>query len=163
MVDCPIAISSANSQLLLDSVEEAKNCWKGNLPGLFLILCLSTRIEVASHPSSQTTFLSMVMVHCAICQPGISKLSFLEAGYTVNHYNFISFLCMAVIPFILQHHSYGRYWLDHGWTKQVPTKLTTCWCFSNNKAFALFPRMQIDHVALLQLLEDFWAVLKKAV
>ena len=31
----------------------------------------------------------------------------------------------------------GRY--CYGWLWQVPTKLTTCWCFSSNKAFALSP------------------------
>ena len=56
-------------------------------------------------------FLSMVMVHCAISQSGISKLSFLEAGYAVNCHNFIRFLCIAVIPFIHQHHIVGRCWL----------------------------------------------------
>ena len=53
--------------------------------------------------------------------------------------------------------------IGYGWTWQVPIKLTTCWRFSSNKAFASFLRMQIDHVALLRLVEDFWAVLKKTV
>ena len=103
----------------------------------------------------------MVKVHCAISQSGISKLFSLEVGYAVNRHNFIRFLCIAVIHFIRQHLVMGV--IGYEWTWQVPTTLATYWRFPSNKALALFPRMQIDHVALLRLVEDFWAVLKKAV
>ena len=103
----------------------------------------------------------MVIVHCAISQSGILKLSFLEAGYTFTHHNFIRFLCIVVILFIRQHLVMGV--IGYGWTWQVPTTLATYWRFPSNTAFALFPRMQIDHVTLLRLVADFWAMLKKAV
>ena len=37
--------------------------------------------------------------------------------------------------------------IGYEWTWQVPTMLTTCRYFYSNKAFALFPRMQIHHVS----------------
>ena len=110
-VECPIAILSANCQLLLHCIEEVKDCRKGNLPGLFLNSLLQ-RWDWSCLPSNfGYSFLSMVMEHCAISQHGISKLSFLEAGYAVNCHNYIRFLRIAVIPFIHQHHGKGCYWL----------------------------------------------------
>ena len=83
------------------------------------------------------------MVHCTISQCGISKLSFLVAGYALNRHNYIRFLHTAVIPFIRQLHSNERYW-----TWQLPTMPITYWLSSGNKAFALSPRMQINHALL---------------
>ena len=107
-VVCPIAILSANSQLLLDCFEEVKDFRKGNLLGLFFF---SWILRFSCHPLSQAAFLSMVMEHCALSQCGISKLSFSEAGYTVSHNNCIRFLQIAIIPFICRHHGNGCYWL----------------------------------------------------
>ena len=38
--------------------------------------------------------------------------------------------------------------IGYGWTWQLPTMPTTYWLSSGNKAFALSPRMQINHALL---------------
>ena len=95
-------------QLLLDCIEEVKDCRKENLLGLFLDSPLQ-HWDWSCLPSCVT--ISAVVEYCAISQSGISKLSFLETGYTVNHYNYIRFICIAIIPLICQHLGNGYYWL----------------------------------------------------
>ena len=136
-VDYPIAISSTNNQSLLDSVEEAKDCWKEN----FLGLILDSQLQHQDLSCLPSFIVDNLFEHGAVCylskwQFKVSKLSFLQGGYAVNRHNFIRFLCIAVIPFICQHLIMGVN--GYGWTWQVPTTLTTYWCFSSNRVFALF-------------------------
>ena len=134
---------------------------RGICQAFSLLIRFSTRIEVASDPSSQTTFLSLVMMHCTIFQSGISKLSFLEAGYAVNPHNFI-ILWIAVIPFIRQYRGYGRYWLQmdlasaHYANDMLVLLQQQIVCFVPKDA-------NPPCVTMLQPVEDFWAALKKAV
>ncbi len=65
------------------------------------------------------------MVHCTISQCGISKLSFLVAGYALNCYNYIRFLHTAIIPFIHQLHSNECYWMD-GLAMDGPSDCPLC-------------------------------------
>ena len=102
------------------------------------------------------------MKHCAISQSGISKLSFLEVGYAVNHYNYIRFLCIAIIPFIRQHHGNGHYWLwiDLESAHYANKTLTVLW--QQGTCFAL-KDANSPCIALLRLVEDCWSSLKKAI
>ena len=104
----------------------------------------------------------MVMEHCAISQCGISKLSFSEAGYAVNHYNYIRFLRIAIIPFIRQHHGNGHYWLwiDLESAHYANNTLTVLW--QQGTCFAL-KDANSPCVASLRPVEDFWPLLKKAI
>ena len=156
---CPIAILSTYCQLL--RLEEVKDHLKGNLLSLFLDFLLQCRIWNPFPTSVIDSFLSTLMGYCPISQYGISKLSFLEAGYTVNHHNYIRFLCTAVIPFICQHHGNSRYYL----------MMDLASAYYVNEALAFFRQPSICFVskganqpcvALLRPVEDFWAALKKA-
>ena len=101
------------------------------------------------------------MVHCAISQSGISKLSFLEAGYAGNRHNFIRYLCMAVIPFIRLHHGYWRYWLwmdlaSAHYANNMPVLL-------QQQSICFVPKDANPRVASLWSVEDCWAALKMAI
>ena len=104
----------------------------------------------------------MVMEHCAISLCGISKLSFLEVGYTVNHYNYVRFLRIAIIPFIHQYHGNGHYllWIDLESAHYANNTLTVLW--QQGTCFAL-KDANPSCVALLRPVEDFWPALKKAI
>ena len=109
-VDRPIAISSANCQLLLDCIKEAKNCWKGNLPGLFFYYLLQPW-DWSCLPSNFINSLFKLGDGALRHLPTCFKVIFLEAGYAVNCHKYIRFLRIAIIPFIRQHHGSGCYWL----------------------------------------------------
>ncbi len=101
----------------------------------------------------------MVMEHCAISQYGVSKLSFLEVGYEVNHHNDIRFLPIAIIPFIHQHRGNGCYWL---WmdlaSAHYPNNTLT---FIQQQGICIIPEdTNPPCIASLRPVEDFW--LKKA-
>ena len=165
-IDCPIAISSANSQLLFDSVEEAKDCWKRNLPGFFLDSRLQHQ-DWSSLPSfiednlfehGHSTLCHLPKWHFKVVLFGgrwCSQSPQLQSDFfeLLSSLSSIRIMAMRVI--------------GYGWTWQVPTTLRTYWCFSSNRAFTSFPKMQIHHVlpklALLRPVEDFWAVLKKTI
>ena len=111
MVHRPIAISSANCQLILDCIKEAKNCWKRNLPGLFFDYLLQPW-DWSCLPSNFINSLFKLgdgaLRHLPTC---CFKVIFLEAGYAVNRHKYIIFLRIAIIPFIRQHHGSGCHWL----------------------------------------------------
>ena len=111
MMDRLIAISSANCQLLLDCIEKAKNCRKGNLPGLFL----DSLLQCWDWSCLPSNFINSLFKHgdgaLHLLPTCCFKVVFSEAGYAVNHQKYIRFLRIAIIPFIHQHHGSGCYWL----------------------------------------------------
>ena len=103
----PIAISSANCQLLLDCIEKVKNCRKGNLPGLFL----DSLLQRWDWSCLLSNFVKSFFKHgdgALHLLPTCFKVVFLEA---VNCYKYIRFLGIAIIPFIHQYYGSGCYWL----------------------------------------------------
>ena len=75
----------------------------------YLILCFSIGIEVASNfVNSHFKHGDGALRHLPTC---CFRVVFSEAGYTVNRHKYIRFLCIAIIPFIRQHHGSGFYWL----------------------------------------------------
>ena len=153
-------------QLLFDCIEEVKDCQKENLPGLFLDSPLQHR-DWSCLPSSVVDNLFMCgdgalrhlpMWHFKVVLFGsrwCSQSPQLQSDFfeLLSSLSSIRIMAMRVI--------------GYGWTWQVPTTLRTYWCFSSNRAFTSFPKMQIHHVlpklALLRPVEDFWAVLKKTI
>ena len=111
MVDHPIAISSPNCRLLLDCIEEAKNCRKGNLPSLSLDSLLQQwdwSCLLSNFVNSHFKHGDGPLRHLPTC---CFKVVFSEASYAVNRHKYIRFLRIAIIPFIRQHHGSGCYWL----------------------------------------------------
>ena len=90
------------------------------------------------------------------CQHGISKLFFSEAGYAVNHHNYIRFLCIAIIPLIRQHHSNGHYWL---WMDHCANNTLT---FLRQQSICFILKDANSHcVTLLRPVKDFWSGSKR--
>ena len=111
VVDGLIAISSANCQLLLDCIEKAWNCRKGNSPGLFLdslLQCWNWSCLPSNFINSLFKHGDGALRHLPTC---CFKVVFLEVGYAVNHHHYIRFLCVTIIPYICQYHCSGCYWL----------------------------------------------------
>ncbi len=111
MVDCLIAISSVNCQLLLDCIEKTRNCRKGNLPGLFfdsLLQCWDRGCLPSNFINSLFKHGDGALRHLPTC---CFKIVLLEVGYAVNRHHYIRFLRITIIPFICQYHCSGYYWL----------------------------------------------------
>ena len=104
----------------------------------------------------------MVMEHGAISQCRISKLSFLEAGYAVNHHNYVRFLSTTIIPLIRQHHGNGHYWLWIVLESAHYANDTLAFLRQQGTCFIL-KDANSPCVASLRPVEDFWPVLKKAI
>ena len=111
MVDRPIAILSVNCQLLLDCIEEVKNCLKGNLPDLFLDSLLQCWDWSCPLPNLINSFFKPVDGALRHLPMWGFKAVLSEVGYAVYCHNYIRFLRITVIPFIRQHHGSGCYWL----------------------------------------------------
>ena len=158
-VDCPIAISSENCQLLLDCIEEVKDCRTGNLLALFLDSLLQ-RWDWSCLPSN---FVNCLFKHGDGALRHLSmwrfKVVLSEVGNTVNHHNYIRFLRIAVIPFIRRHYGSGCYWLL--------MNLASAHCTNNMLIFfqqqGFIPKdADPPYIALLRPVEGFWPTLKKA-
>ena len=119
MVDRLIAISSVNCQLLLDGIEKARNCRKGNLPGLFfdsLLQCWDRGCLPSNFVNSLFQHGDGALRHLPTC---CFKIVFLEADYAVNCHKYIKFFCTAIIPLSISIMAVGV--IGYGWTWQVPT------------------------------------------
>ena len=146
-VDSPIAISSANCQSLFDRVEEAKDHWKGNLlgpfpwfstsaPGLKSPPILRHRQPFWAWWWCTAQSLNVAFQSCPFWWQATHSIATTTSDFSIppSSPSSVSFTAMSVI--------------GYGWTWQLPTMPTTYWLSSGNKAFALSPRMQINHALL---------------
>ena len=163
MVDCPLAISSANCQLLLDCIEDVRDCRTGNLLGLFLDSLLQ-HWDWSCLPSNfvKTAFLSMVMMHCASFQCGVSKLSCRKWVTQLITTTTSDFSALTSSPSSVGIMAVGV--IGYRWTWQLPTTPRIRWLSSSNKALSpsFLPKdAEPPCIALLRPVEDFWPMLKK--